>query len=274
MAECVLCGKSRTDRQLSRHRNEQLETNYGFCKSCLKDKVNDEDMIGVIDMLRLMNVPFVSFVWENAVEKGGSSIFMKYLQLIATQKKYEDFSDSVYGDEDDGSLETGTASMDTFVVTDEMISRWGIKEDKEEYAELEAKLSALRKIKEPSTTLELQRYVQNVKFGKTLDNAFDIGDSKQIPGLSKAYAAELKELGLNIDMSGQEEGQSLGMRIREWEMREPVPEPNEFSDVDKIEKYIRKWFVIPMKRVFGQATEDEINMLYETEGGVDVTEKE
>ena len=259
---CLLCGEEKSTHQCSKHRNINISEHFGFCKDCLKLKVNDEDVNGVIDMLRLMNIPFISSVWENAVEKGGSSIFSKYLQLIATQKKYKDFGDSVY-DYDDEIQDSSDPSKTAFVVTDEIIARWGSLDNTNNYIELELSLESLKKIKEPQTYLEQQRYVQNVQLGKALNDALKAG-AKEIPALRKSYADDLKELGLDILSASKDDNRSLGMRIAEWERHDPIPEAgDEFEDVDGINSYIRKWFLIPMKRVFGQATEQEVAELYE-----------
>lgn len=256
---CLLCGEEKSTHQCSKHRNVNISEHFGFCKDCLKLKVNDEDINGVTDMLRMMNIPFVSSVWENAVEKGGTNIFGKYLQLIATQKKYRDYDDTTY--ESEADLED--SSKVAFTVTDEIIARWGSLEHINNYIELEFSLESLKKIKEPQTYLEQQRYVQNVQLGKALNDALKAG-AKEIPALRKSYADDLKELGLDILSASKDDNRSLGMRIAEWERHEPIPEVStEFDDVDGINSYIRKWFLIPMKRVFGQATEQEVAELYE-----------
>ena len=264
MVTCLMCGESKPERSMSKHRNKSISKDFGFCKDCLKSRVNDENLDNVIDMLRLMNVPFVNDVWENAVEKGGSNIFSKYLQLIATKKKYNNFGDSDYGNSEDlGSVEN---NLD-FKITDEIIARWGKLSEEKEYMELEYSLNSLNKIKEPQTYLEQQRYVQNVKLGKALNSALEVG-AKEISGLRKSYAEDLKELGLDTISASKEDNRSLGMRIAEWEQHDPIPEVGkDFEDVDGISSYVRKWFTIPMKRVFGQANESEIAELYESIGG-------
>lgn len=256
---CVLCGEPKPSYQFSKHRNDVMDGGFGFCKNCLKEKVEDKDLNSVFDALRMMNVPFISSVWESAVEQGETNIFSKYLQLIATQKKYQDFGDSIFEDED----ELPTNEDTPFIVTDDVIVRWGDKDSDREFIELEKAYETLIKIKEPTTYLEQQRYVQNVKLGKALNDALESG-SKDISALRKSYADDLKELGLDTVSAQKEDNRSLGMRIAEWESNEPLPElGKEYEDVDGIMTYIRKWFTIPMKRVFGQATEEEISELYE-----------
>lgn len=256
---CLICGEEKSDRYMAKHRNENIHENYGFCKDCTTNYTENSDIDRSIDLLRMMNIPFVGFVWENAIEKGGDSIFSKYLQLIATQKKYKDFNDSDFDTQemDDGSRST------VVDVTDSIIAKWGIDYTDEQYTELELLYNSLLRIKEPATLFEEKRYVQNVKLGKLVDTAMATGDVKTVPALRKSYTEDLKELGLDVKQTADDSEKSLGMRIAEWEKSSPIPESSEFDDVDSMKEYINKWFLIPMKRVFGRASEEEINQLYE-----------
>lgn len=257
---CILCSKQKTPYNFSKHRNTMMKSDFGFCKECLKKIVPDEDVNNAFEMLRLMNIPFVSDVWENAVEISGvaDNVFSKYLQLIATKRQYEDFADSVYENE-----EMYDESGAPFELNDDIIAKWGSRDNNAEYIELEKAYEILVKIKEPSSYLDQQRYIQNIKLSKALDAALESG-AKEISTLRKSYAEDLKELGLDVISAQKDEKRSLGQRIAEWEREEPLPSlGKEFDDVDGINNYIRKWFLIPMKRVFGRATEEEISELYE-----------
>lgn len=266
---CLICGSNKTDRQILKHRNDKLSPDFGFCKSCLRKNVDDDDLDSVIDMLRLMNIPFIQDVWENAIGKGGGSIFTKYLQLIATNKKFETFNESISEMGILEEIEPATrmsgfsASEEEFEVTNDILAKWGTGKSVAEYIEYENLLDSLKRIKEPSSAIEEKRYVTNVKLGKALDDALSEGEHKSITGLRKAYVEDLEKLGLDTVNLGEEKGRTLGVRIRDWEESKPIPEPNEFSDVDNITNYVNKWFTIPMKRVFGRASEAEISNLYE-----------
>lgn len=255
-AVCLICGEEKALHNFSKHRNEQLSSNVGFCKDCVRDSVDPEDKDSVIDMLRLLNIPFLNDVWENAIQKEKESPFSKYLQMIATKRKYKTFSDGE-------SIQVGTPD-DEFQITREMIARWGSGKSKDDYFSMETKYETLANIKEPQTAFEKELYVQNVKLSKTLDKALESGDSKTIPQLSKAYKEDLKKLGLDIGSSNTDESSSIGTRIQVWENTKPIPSlSSEFDDVDNIKGYVNKYFVVPMKRVFGRATQEEVDALYD-----------
>lgn len=256
---CILCGEQRTPYQLSKHRNAMMNSKFGFCKECQKTVVDENDIDSVFELLRMMNIPFVSHVWETAVENDGQT-FGNYLKLIATKKQYENFADSVYENDEHFNEKEEI----NFEVTNEIIARWGARENSE-YLELEKAYENLVRIKEPTSFLDQRRYIQNVQISKALsDSLRDGSKASDISALRKAYTDDLKDLGLDVVSAQKDEKRSLGQRIAEWEREEPIPSlGKEFEDVDNITGYIRKWFLTPMKRVFGRATEEEISELYE-----------
>ena len=152
--QCVFCGEKKKNYQFAKHRNKHLNSDLGFCKDCLNIYAMQSEDI-VTDTFRLMNLPFIQDVWENAIELGGDSVFTKYVQLIATKKRYQDFLDSDIFEDDTQKPEL-ESDMD-FEVTTEIIERWGSKDSDREYMELELLYKSLCKIKEPTTSLEKGR---------------------------------------------------------------------------------------------------------------------
>ncbi|MBO1087257.1 hypothetical protein [Enterococcus mundtii] len=258
---CLLCGESKAASNFMKHRNDKLADGLGFCKACVNEyDVTDSDSI--TDLFRMMNIPFIQETWESLKVDGDDGLLGKYLRAIATRREYKSYKDSVYGN----TQETMSGTKSTAEVTPEMIERWGVGKSSEDYMALEKAYESLTKIKIPSTHQEEKRYVLNVKLSQALDQVLEGGEVKQIKPIREAYTKDLKELGLDVD-SSDDEMKSLGQRIQEWERNEPVPlMDEEFSDVDNIKKYFNKYFTIPMKRVFGQATDEEVALLHEVEG--------
>ncbi|UDM84025.1 hypothetical protein [Vagococcus fluvialis] len=211
----------------------------------------------------MMNIPFIEETWESFLEDGDDGLLGKYLRSIATRKEFKTFSDSVYGSTQDTVSENSDGSSE---VTSEMIARWGDGKSLDDYNSLEKAYESLVKIKPPSTYQEQKRYALNVKLSQALDQVIEDGETKQIKPLREAYTRDLKELGLDLENS-DDEMKVLGQRIQYWETNEPVPTMGEdFEDVDKIRDYFNKYFTIPMKRVFGQATDEEVALLHDIEG--------
>ena len=252
---CILCGEEKSAHQVAKHRNDNVASGVGFCKTCLKNEVDGTNVYKAKDMMRLMNIPFVTDVWENAIATGGSNVFSKYLQLIATQRDYKSFFDSVEG-RDTGN--TGVSLSKT-----ELIAKWGVQKDENKYIEYEAAYDNLVSIKPPATTLDQKRYAQNVMIEHQLNFALGNGaDHKEITALKKLYESNIRELGLDIDAQAKDDEVSLGEKIRNWELNAPIPMEEKYEDVDKY-GYMSKWFATTMKRVFGKASEEEIRSLYE-----------
>lgn len=258
---CLLCGESKAASNFMKHRNDSLSEDFGFCKACVNEyDVNETESIN--DLFRMMNIPFINEVWENLLEDGDNGLLGRYLRSIATRKEFKTFADSVYGN----TKESNSGSRGVVEVSSEMIARWGDGKSLDEYDALEKAYDSLVKIKPPSTHQEEKRYALNVKLSQALDQVIDNGEVKQIKPLREAYTKDLKELGLDLENS-DDEMKVLGQRIQFWETNEPVPVMgDEFEDVDKIRYYFDKYFTIPMKRVFGQATDEEIATLHEIEG--------
>lgn len=250
---CVICNKNKAPYQFIKHGNENMSDNFGYCKECIKNSVNE---MPAIEVMRLLNKPYLESFWNDALKKDPENTIGKYLQLIAPKKAYRGFIDSEYSNDYDEERN---------VITDQAIARWGAGLEEDKYLELEASINDLRRIKEPSTALEEKRYVENVRIYQRLKREIDEGKATDIKALKATYAQDLKELGLDIEAS-KDDDLSLGERVRDWEKNEPIPKlSREFEDVDNISAYITKFFLIPMKRLFNQATDEELGNLYDND---------
>lgn len=246
---CVLCGENKHERMFSSHRNEELHNDFGYCKDCLSDKVKLDDKDSVISMLRLMNVPFIETVWESSLEH---EEFTKYLQMAFYQRsKYKDFLSGDIGGSPTVAKEVGN----------DMIAKWGKMEDENDYQILESIYDSYVEIKAPSSQYEQDRYAMCAKLKFAIDQLFQKGEIKEIKSVREAYSKELSELGLNVSAAEDEEI-SLGERIGKFEKHDPVEsvldKDDQLKDVDNVKEYVHKYFLYPVKNMFGQATEEEI----------------
>lgn len=261
-AKCLICAQPRPAYQMISHRNEEISEHFGFCKDCVRELAKRNN--GAMKTMRLLNIPYIHDLWIRSQNDEPINPFSRYLQLIAPKKMYKNFLDSEYGRLHDERA--------TIKITEEIVARWGTGSEwtNDRYVEHEMALDDLKRIKQPATTLEEKRYIENVRLGKRLQDEIENGKATDIRALKQTYAQDLRELGLDIETVSKEDTRTLGTRIRDWERSEPLPELSpEFSDVDRIQKYIQKYFLIPMKRVFNQATEEEINSLYHNDPNID-----
>lgn len=258
---CILCGKEKGNHLMAKHRNDNMSSSLGFCKACLNNKkiVNDKDK--VIDVMRMMNLPYLEDIWNDAIEKGGDKTFSKYIQVISPKRDFKDYSDSSILNK----TEAHSSGFDKNAPVDnkKLVAKWGKVEDEEEYELLEISYSNLCEIKPPATVLDEKRYTQVVMLERKVKEAMEGGDHRAISTYKKLYETSLKDLGLDIDASDRDEETIIGLRIKSWERNAPVPEDEKTKDIDNIGEYIKQWFYIPMKRVLGRATEEEVASLYE-----------
>lgn len=253
---CIICGESKRSNQILRHKNGLLNNKLTICKDCANktDLSNEEEMIA---MCQLTNIPYVKKLVVEVITENKKPSFGLYMRKLAPYKRYESFSDSEFD-------ENEQTSPETLKVTDSIIQRWGEGYDEEKYAYFEAALKGLMAIKAATTSLEVERYIQNVKLKDVLNEALRDGDYKAISQLRKAYNDDLNELGFDSVLNSKDDsGESLGQRIQKWETTKPVPDKEEFEDASGIMKYVKKWFITPLRRNFGMADEKEVASLYE-----------
>lgn len=252
---CIVCGEEKRSNQLLKHKNLLLNDKFSICRDCANSVADFSDEESVIEMEQLANIPFVKNLYIDVKRQSKKPSFGIYQKKLAPYKKFETFSDSAF---------TTDGASETVDITPELERRWGKDYSEEEYAYFENALQGLIAIKPATTAFEIQRYVANVKLKNALDEAFKDGNSKDITALRKAYSEDSKDLGFDAVLSGNDDsGKSLGQRIQNWELNEPVPDSDKYEDTAGLKKYINKWFVIPMKRTFGVASEKEVDSLYE-----------
>lgn len=262
---CLICGKTKSTRNFLKHRNEKLADNVGFCKVCI-NAIDLTDFDSARDIMRLMNIPFVNEIWESQIANGDTSLGT-YSRTLGPKKEYVSFFDSDFGSSDVSLSGEGEVDLK---ITPELMKRWGAGLSKEEYWALQSAYESFINIRKPATLFEEKQFVQTAKLEVMVDKCLDEGNTKEVKALQETYAKKIKDLSLDIDTS-DDEMKRLGERIQAWERNEPVPDiGEEFDDVDGIEKYFNKFVLIPLKRVFGQATVEEEALLNEDINGGDL----
>lgn len=256
---CLICDRVVKDHETIKHRNRGMSDIYGYCKVCVHAKYNQDK--SPQDILRMLNIPYIATLWYDVLAKHKDKALSAYFKAIAPKRQqYKDFLDSDFSDD---------SQKNTFQVTEKVIGRWGTSLSISQYQELEIKYEMLTKIKPPTTVLEESLYRDNVLIGVRLADALKTGQASDIEKLRKLYSSDLKALGLDLVKSNMDEVEAFGKRIAYWELTEPIPEmSSEFKDVDRIGRYLRKFFQIPFKRAMGVATKEEVEELYERDADI------
>lgn len=268
---CIICGEEKRKNELIKHKNTLIGDGFSICRRCANENTDFSKNESIAAMCRLTDLPFIESLVDKLRDadkfKNGPD-FGIYVRRLAPYKKLQHFCDSQFDSFNyyhNNVEETEKADNEKPNSDEELEQRWGRGYNLEKYDFFEKQLAGLMDIKPPTTSLEYERYIQNVKLKDVLNDALQAGDSKAIPQLRKSYNDDLKELGFDVILNAQDEsGETFGQKIKKLELAGPIINKDEFDDVSKISKYIRKWFVIPMKRTFGQASEEEVASLYET----------
>lgn len=248
---CIMCGSPVNYADTMKNRNPILPK-YGYCKECILRKYHEDR--NPRDVLRLINVPYVEKLWNDILLTNPDNPMGGYLKAIAPKKQYKQFLDSEFVD---------SSNPNEFKITETIISRWGIGREKRMYEELETKYASLVKIKPPVTILEENMYRDNVLIEMRLQEALKSGTATDIVNMRKLYTGDLKNLGLDVIKNNLDEVEALGLRIAKWELTEPLPfMEKEFRDSDRVNKYIDKFFLKPLKRAFGIATTQDLEDIY------------
>lgn len=153
---------------------------------------------------------------------------------------------------------------DDFVITSEIIRRWGRGLPKDDYSFLEEKYQELIAVYDHRNPVQRMLY-QNIsrtqlEAEKARRNGNPAMYEKMMSTLSKLMGdGNIKPVQEN---AVSDDEASFGLFIKKIESEEPIPEPlDEFQDVDGFRKYIDEWFVKPFARIFdldmGKAIEEE-----------------
>ena len=142
---------------------------------------------------------------------------------------------------------------DEFVITSEIIRRWGRGLPKDDYSFLEEKYQELIAVYDHRNPVQRMLY-QNIsrtqlEAEKARRNGNPAMYEKMMSTLSKLMGdGNIKPVQEN---SVSDDEASFGLFIKRIENEEPIPEAlEEFKDVDGFKKYIEEWFVKPFARIF------------------------
>lgn len=254
---CLLCG-STAKGKVSKHRNSDMPVNFQFHSRCAQEKVYRDG--SPIDVLRMMNIPFIREFWEYALgveEDNVQRAFSKYLQIMGPKSQFATFLDGEFTTEPDEVEEE-------FEADEEMVMNFGPNLEEDDYIELKNNLDELYNLQKPRTQLEKSKYIDTAWLKRLVRRALKEGNSpSDIEKLQKAYQNSLKDLGLDsVALSEVSQTKTVSQRIKDWEEEGPTPEiGSDFKDVDGVMNLFRKGFVTPVLRNFGLATDEMLDEL-------------
>lgn len=247
-----------------------------YCKDCVKGSVNPHDELSVKQMLRLLDKPFLNDLYyqtaKNEAENSNRDWFSTYIKNLGMSHfKDMTFADS---DETDDSRREKRKSSDEF---------WGGGYSKHDIEFLEDFYREYEYTFATDNPVQVNIYksiaIANLQARKALEN----GKQKDYRDLMKLSSDLHKDAHINpaqITGANDDKGVSTyGLWIKMIEETEPCEhfaDKKAYEDYDGFGKYVDKWFVRPMKNLFGltrdfnvdmedEETNDQVDELLESE---------
>lgn len=276
---CKTCGKSKV-LETNYNKNKFTENGYStVCKQC-KSKISTLDEFKLY--LSDNNIQFDQYTWDEAKKKVLSKlekeyknkdmpsekviikkIISKYLSLGNLSGRYELKQEN----KDDRIIDLDIKS--NFEVTPEMKKRWGSGWSKPDYEYMENIYQSFTSVYKHDTPVQKMLYEDIAKTRLEADRARKNGNLSLYEKLMNTVSKLMNDANIKPvqETAADNEGLSTwGQWVKKIEEEEPIPEPREeFKDVDRIEKYINKWFVGHFKKILGIESKNisDINVIKE-----------
>jgi hypothetical protein len=209
---CMACGDM--------HKHTEYYASYNpihktgkilYCKSCLKKMISDENGNVVLDKvkstLQLMDKPFLYNIYKASLEEKGDSFgnYVKNIQM--PQYRYLGWIDSKFLPEFENQLNYNTAnsnsikSQDTktsFMVTDEIIEKWGFGYSPDEYSYFEKKWNKLIDNYGEKTSLHTEGLKTYIRFRVKEELSTAKGDVKEAKEWGSMASTAAKDAKINV----------------------------------------------------------------------------
>lgn len=213
---CASCGKLKKETEffVSYHAIHRVTGRLPYCKECLDDMIRDENKCISIEnlqkTLKLIDRPFLYDYWDISVNSNPTSPLGEYMKNLALkQNRSLKWKDSVFNDKEDKNsfLEDDNNIFNNFVITKEMVLKWG-------------------KGFRPDQYMMLEDLYQN------LYNNYDIDNRSQEEYLKTACLYQLRNIEA-IREGNAAEAQKWGSLFDSY-MASGKLKPNQLSEADKM----------------------------------------
>ena len=250
---CINCNKEKVSTSFYSNRNPLLAPNMGLCKECAKSHFEDLDSLH--EILRILNVPFITERWSFVMASEKTDKMGDYLRQINSLPNWKGMT---YKDSDMNINGQVSSTEDYLAQTDrgyqENMKFWGNKKyTVEDFDFLNSIYDDLSQDRKPNSAMMKNAYKNIARTQLQAQKALEGGNAVEFDKLMKTLSnlmgdANVKPAQTSVENNGIE---SWGEWVRKIEETRPILAPTEeFIDVDGIGKYIRKWFTKHFERVF------------------------
>jgi len=255
-----------------------------YCKTCLKSGLDEDNYTTVVEILRVVDKPFLPDYWEKA-KKDSKDTLGVYLKNINFNHKYDTYADSIFDkkneqvfkdnpdqskDEDEDKKGYSPEDIEEVEFTKEemeyLIDFWGGGLTKEEYTFLQKEYEKLTSTYDSDSSYAMEMLFQEASHQRlTIKRKRENSEpvDKELKTLQDLLgSANIKpnqETGANAA-----EQESFGTLLKKYENERPTPEPDpQWKDVDGIRKYIQVFFLGHLCKMMG--IQNEYAQMYEEE---------
>lgn len=262
---CLYCGNDFAISSFYLHRNPLINNKFGFCKKCVKNNINLNDMDTFEDFLRTMDLPYLKEYWKQANDSDWETIGTYFKNLGLKQNV-----NLRYRDGDEISRKTNKSLLaeieheEDFEITDKVLKRWGRNLQYEDYLFMEEEFEAIGG-NEAETTVQEKIYINIVKTQWMANKAIEDNDYGRYEKMIKILSTQMQDANIKpVQVKSASEDGSLnnwGEWVKKIEETEPCIDEEHDYEPKFIKKYVERWFVHQIKRIFGLAKEDDVEKL-------------
>jgi hypothetical protein len=230
-----------------------------FCKSCLKENLDENDINSVREVLRMIDRPYFHEMWEKAKESQVDTLG-KYLKDLALN-----FKEETYDDSDFIKNEVIMSSNSNLNTDEDLVKKWGKGFSESDYEYLENFYADYANSYATDTPVQVNLYKSIAKVHLQAEKELANGNIKAFKDLMELSSKLHNDGNIKpIQSTGANDDRGLstyGLWIREIEKEEPCEYFEKrpvYEDFDKFKKYIDNWFVRPFKNIFNLSRDFDI----------------
>jgi len=262
---CLKCGKEYAVSSFYSHRNPLINDKFGFCKKCVREYVDLNNMDTLMDFLRTMDIPYIKDIWRQANESPNETIGTYFKNLSLRQNKDLRFKDGEVVTGKTNKEELTSIDTEDFRLTKEVIKRWGRNLDIDDYIFLEEEFDRLGG-NEAETTIQETIYKNMARTQWMANKALEEGDHNKYEKMMKTLSQLMQDANVKpVQVKSASQDGSLaswGEWVKHIEEDEPIDDlDKDFKDEKFIKKYINRFFFTQIQRIFGLIKDEDIEKL-------------
>lgn len=273
-SKCLLSKNIEDGYYLAANSIINTDNRLSICKICLKSLVDMDDVETLINVMRMVDRPFLNSTYEGSLTKKNS--FGEYMRMLGTpQNRERTYLDSEFNKglekfsnnkdlksfREDVELNKDGYTADGIKT---LKKKWGDFEN-EDYEFLEDYYGEYATTYDTNTPVQIMLYKNIAKVHLQAGKELSQGNSKQYKELMELSSKLHNDGNIKpIQNTGANEDRGLstyGLWIKEIEKEEPCEffeEKAQYEDYDSFNKYWEKWFIRPFKNIFNISNDFDV----------------